>query len=108
MSILHRARSRKTSLGKQLVCPLIQIREQTRNIIRSLKTCQSSGGSSTSGLSWSTSPIEDDWNGTIVDYNSAPWLDAPPKTITLHFVVNDQGTVTEETLTAKEVPTNGA
>ena len=82
--------------------------EYYQEFLQSVKTCQSSGGSSTSGLSWSTSPIEDDWNGTIVDYNSAPWLDAPPKTITLHFVVNDQGTVTEETLTAKEVPTNGA
>ena len=82
--------------------------EYYQEFLQSVKTCQSSGGSSTSGLSWSTSPIEDDWNGTIVDSNSGPWLDAPPKTITLHFVVNDQGTVTEETLTAKEVPTNGA
>lgn len=82
--------------------------EYYQEFLNSVKTCQSSGGSSSLGLSWSTSPIEDDWNGTIVDSNSGPWLDAPPKTITLHFVVNDQGTVTEETLTAKEVPTNGA
>ena len=81
--------------------------EYYQEFLNSVKTCQSSGGSSSLGLSWSTSPIEDDWDGTIVDSNSGPWLDAPPKTITLHLVVNDQGTLKEETLTAKEVPTDG-
>ena len=38
---------------------------------------------------------------------SGPWLDTPPKSITLHIAVNDQGTVKEETLTAKEVPADG-
>lgn len=81
--------------------------EYYQEFLNSVKTCQSSGGSSSLGLSWSTSPIEDDWDGTIVDSSSGPWLDTPPKTITLHLVVNDQGTLKEETLTAKEVPTDG-
>ena len=81
--------------------------EYYQEFLQHVKTCQSSGGSSTQGLSWSTSPVEDDWDGTIVDSNSGPWLDAPPKTIMLHIAVNDQGTVKEETLTAKEVPVDG-
>ena len=82
--------------------------EYYQEFLQHVKTCQSSGGSSNLGLSWSTSPIEDDWDGMIMNSGSGPWLDTPPKSITLHIAVNDQGTVKEETLTAKEVPTNGA
>lgn len=81
--------------------------EYYQEFLQSVKTCQNSGGSSTQGLSWDTRPTQDDWDGMIFHSTSGSWLDAPPKTITLHIAVNDQGTVKEETLTAKEVPADG-
>ena len=81
--------------------------EYYQEFLQSVKTCQNSGGSSTQGLSWDTRPTQDDWDGMIFHSTSGSWLDAPPKTITLHIAVNDQGTVMEETLTAKEVPADG-
>lgn len=81
--------------------------EYYQEFLQSVKTCQNSGGSSTQGLSWDTRPTQDDWDWMIFHSTSGSWLDAPPKTITLHIAVNDQGTVKEETLTAKEVPADG-